>query len=78
MSATVNPIDNLVEALAEVEHEQWRHWSQAVVDHVTPVTRVKWQRSWTDYSELTEELKEADRVWARKVVTLLRRRNLIQ
>ena len=30
------------------------------------------------YNELTDELKEADRVWARKVVALLRQRKLIQ
>ena len=45
--------------------------------HVPLMTREKWQRSWVDYGELTEELKEADRVWARKVVTLLRQRQLI-
>ena len=53
------------------------HWSQAVAVDVTTATRDKWQRSWVDYAELTEELKEADRVWARKVVTLLRQRQLI-
>jgi hypothetical protein len=37
----------------------------------------KWQRSWVDYAELTDELKELDRVWARKVVTLLHQRKLI-
>ena len=73
----VHPPDNLVEALAELEHAQWMHWSQTVATDVTPATRAKWQRSWVEYAQLTEELKEADRVWARKVVTLLRQRNLI-
>ena len=77
MNATANTVDKLIEALAEIEHEQWSHWSRAVADHVTPATRTKWQRAWKNYSDLTEELKEADRVWARKVVTLLRHRNLI-
>jgi len=75
-----NPIpnpDDLVEALAKLEHTQWMHWSQAVAAEVNTATRDKWQRSWVDYAELTEELKEADRVWARKVVTLLRQRKLI-
>ena len=61
----------LVEELARLEHEQWRHWSQAAA------VRDKWRGSWVDYAELTEDLKEADRVWARKVAALLRRRNLI-
>jgi len=71
-----NP-DDLVEALAKIEHEQWIHWSQAVAADVTAATREKWQRSWVDYDILTNDLKEADRVWARKVLTLLRQRRLI-
>jgi hypothetical protein len=69
--------DDLVEALAEIEHTQWMHWSQAVAAEVNTTTRDKWQRSWVAYAELTEELKEADRVWARRVVTLLRQHQLI-
>ena len=72
------PSAGLVEALAEIEHEQWMHWSQAVAKEVPATTREKWQASWVAYDELTNELKEADRVWARKVVTLLRQRKLIQ
>jgi len=67
----------LTEALAKIEHEQWQHWSQAVSAHVPETVRAKWQNSWVDYNKLTEEVKEADRVWARKVVTLLRERKLI-
>jgi len=73
-----NPTEDLIEALAGIEHEQWTHWSQSVAADVPAATRAKWQRSWTDYGELTDELKEADRVWARKVVGLLRQRKLIQ
>lgn len=74
----LNPTNDLVEALAEIEHEQWSHWSHAVAAEVAAGTRAKWQRSWVDYAELTNDMKEADRVWARKVVTLLRQRKLIQ
>ncbi len=73
----INPTNELVEALAEIEHAQWLYWSQAVAVDVTAATRDNWQRSWVDYAELTDELKEADRVWARKVMTLLRQRQLI-
>ncbi len=74
----LNPTDNLVEALAEIEHEQWMHWSKSVAGDVAEVIRSKWQRSWVDYAELADNMKEADRVWARKVVALLRQRKLIQ
>ena len=73
----VSPADDLTEALAEIEHQQWMHWSQAVAADVPQTLRDKWQSSWVDYAALTDEVKEADRVWARKVVALLRQRNLI-
>jgi hypothetical protein len=72
---TNQPTDDLVEALAKIEHDQWMHWSQAVSAHVPETIRAKWQGSWVDYNQLTDEVKEADRVWARKVVTLLREFN---
>lgn len=77
MNASINP-DDLVEALAEIEHQQWMHWSKAVAPEVADATRQKWQRLWCDYSKLTDEAKEADRVWARKVVALFRERQRIQ
>jgi hypothetical protein len=74
----LNPTDDLVEALARIEHEQWLHWSKTVALDVADAIRSKWQRSWVDYAELEDDMKEADRVWARKVVILLRQRRLIQ
>jgi hypothetical protein len=78
ISVNLTPPSDVVEALAEIEHEQWQHWSQAVATEVCPLTREKWRASWVEYNQLTEEMKEADRLWARKVVTLLRRRRLIK
>jgi hypothetical protein len=72
-----SPINDLVEALAEIEHQQWMHWSQAVAAHVPPMTREKWKASWVDYNTLTDDVKEVDRVWARKVVALLQQRRLV-
>jgi len=72
-----NTTDDLVEALAKIEHDQWQHWSQAVSPHVPEIVRTKWQSSWIAYDKLTDEVKEADRVWARKVITLLHERKLI-
>ena len=63
-----------LEALAQLEHEQWMHWSKAVAHEVSASTREQWQRFWVPYAALSEDVKEADRIWARKVVELLRRR----
>ena len=71
-------IDELVEELATLEHEQWMHWSQAVAAKVPAVTRERWRQCWVNYAELPDEMKEFDRTWARKVAALLRERNWIQ
>ena len=72
-----NETADLIEALARLEHDQWTYWSQAVAEVVPDSTRVRWQASWVDYASLPDEAKDADRVWARQVVALLRQRNLI-
>jgi hypothetical protein len=73
-----SPNRELIEALAAIEHEQWLHWSRATASDVSAATRAKWQTSWVKYDEMPDNLKEVDRVWARKVVGLLRERKLIQ
>lgn len=69
---------DLIEALASLEHEQWLHWSRAVAVAVPARTRQKWEASWVNYGELNETMKEDDRIWARKVVALLRQHGIIQ
>lgn len=61
----------LIERLAELEHEQWMEWSQAVADEVSPERRVRWEKYWVPYDHLSEEVKERDREWARKVVRIV-------
>jgi hypothetical protein len=74
---TDNKLNDLIEALAEIEHEQWIHWSRAVAGKVPEATRAGWQRSWVDYHELTDDVKEADRLWARRVIAVLRQHGLV-
>ena len=64
--------NDLLEKLAELEHKQWETWTQYMLDHDTIVNRMRWQRqSLTDYRELSEEDKEKDRIWARKILQVL-------
>ncbi len=77
MSPATSNMDGLLEALAEIEHQQWLHWSQAVAREVPASTRQKWQESWGPYASLSEESKESDRKWAFKVLALLREKKLI-
>ena len=63
---------NLLEKLAELEHEQWMEWSKAIAPEINTAYYLphleRWKKCWVPYSKLTEEQKEYDRVWARKIV----------
>ncbi len=61
----------MLERLAELEHEQWMKWSQAVADEVSPERRARWEKYWGPYEQLSEEVKEQDRIWARAVVAAI-------
>jgi hypothetical protein len=74
-------INDLVEKLAELEHDQWIHYSKDVADRIKNAcsleqllkeTIQKWQDKWIDYCLLSEEDKNKDKVWAIKVLELLK------
>ncbi|MFH0868994.1 MAG: NUDIX hydrolase [archaeon] len=54
----------LRENLASLEHEQWMHWSKEKGE-------IELQHLYVPYTQLPEEKKEQDRVWADKVLKLL-------
>jgi hypothetical protein len=68
---------DLLESLAELEHDQWLHWSQSIASQVEPALCEKWELLWGPYSDLPNDIKELDRVFARKVIALLRAKNLL-
>ena len=65
-----------IEELAALEHDQWVQWSMSIQDEVSPVRRNMWEKLWIPYKYLSETEKEKDRVWARKVLTILKKQRL--
>ena len=61
----------LLEKLSEVEHDQWMEWSKAVSKEVGKERQDRWAKLWVPYEDLSEEMKEADRKYARKVLQAL-------
>ena len=60
----------IIEKLSALEHEQWMTWTQNLVrfERLISDDRMKrWKADWIPYSQLSEDVKEEDRVWARKV-----------
>lgn len=62
----------IIEALAELEHDQWAHWTRYMLDNMSPDNVRRWRTQIkTLYSELSDQEKEHDRVWARKALTIM-------
>jgi hypothetical protein len=77
-----NALDELVEALAAIEHERWCHWQRYLHSRcfrrddgvlLIPADLVKhWEKQIeTPYSELANEEKESDREQVRKYLPLI-------
>jgi hypothetical protein len=70
--------ENLVETLAALEHEQWAEgFSKPIAKEelLSPERMCRWRRFWnTPYEQLPEDVKEMDRVWARRVIGKLAER----
>jgi sarcosine oxidase delta subunit len=66
----------LIEKLATLEHEQWKHWTKMLYKfhrkEVSYDLMSKWVQNWAPYEMLSEDEKDKDRIWARKVIEILK------
>ncbi len=63
---------SLLERLAELEHQQWAHWTRYLMNNFDNDHIELWDRLCdTPYINLTEQEKNSDREWARKVIGLM-------
>lgn len=63
---------NLIERLAALEHDQWMTWAKVVLKEVKPERQARWNDFFVPYEFLSEKDKEMDRVWARKVIMVIK------
>lgn len=63
----------LLETLAKLEHDQWMEWAQTLMakEKLSPDRVQRWQKFMLPYEDLPEDVKEFDRVWARKAMVEL-------
>lgn len=60
----------MIERLAAIEHEQWMAWAMSLMVSergLSPERVDRWHSLMVPYEQLSEEMKEHDRKWARKV-----------
>jgi hypothetical protein len=68
-------LDELLEKLAALEHEQWIAWAATLMEKEPTISedrKWRWRGLMISYGLLTEEVKEHDRKWARKVMEIIR------
>lgn len=65
----------LLEALSALEHEQWMYWAKKMLaeETISPERRARWEASFVPYDQLPDDVKNQDRLYARKVLNLLKK-----
>ena len=64
----ISDVTELIERLARLEHEQWMDWATTAIGKVSIEQALKWDKNMIPYDDLPEDMKEKDRIWARKVI----------
>ena len=64
---------SILEKLAALEHEQWMVWSKSVAatETISGDRLERWEKLWIPYEELSEEMKERDRRWAKMAMKII-------
>ena len=67
--------EEIIESLAELEHEQWMTWADTIMqtEKISDNRFARWASCMIPYADLSEEMKEFDKEWARKALAILRK-----
>lgn len=75
----------MIDLLARIEHEQWAQWARYLLwsengePNISAERRKRWEKLInTDYSDLSEEWKLYDRIYANKVLRACEEAGVIQ
>lgn len=61
--------NKLIEWLADMEHRQWIHWTTYFLTNYNKENVIRWNKqALKTYSQLSNDDKEKDRVWAEKII----------
>ena len=63
----------ILEMLAELEHEQWIFWAKSIIksEKISDKRKNRWEKLFIPYCDLNKNQKEQDRIWARKIMRML-------
>ena len=68
-----NDEEDIFEELASLEHDQWMLWAKDIIksEDISPERAARWKKLFVPYDELSEEDKDKDREWAKKVMSII-------
>lgn len=65
---------DVIEKLADLEHQQWMLWAKDILksEKINEERAKRWKDLFIDYKDLSEEMKDKDREWARKAYKIIK------
>lgn len=65
----------LLEEIAKLEHEQWMYWASTIMEleSISTEKKIRWGKLFFPYNKLTEKQKRLDRIWANKVIEIVKK-----
>lgn len=71
-----NKDKDIIEKLASLEHDQWMEWAKNILkeEKISKKRKDRWEKEcFKPYEDLSEEMKEFDRKWARKALKIVKK-----
>lgn len=68
----------LLEKISELIHEEWVEWAKQIEHEVSDERRERWNTVYCKYDELSEEMKDKDRNYGKKVLAMLKQFDIIE
>lgn len=62
----------LLEEISKLIHEEWVEWAKQIEHEISDERKARWQTVYCDYDELSEEMKDKDRDYGKKVLAMLK------
>lgn len=67
---------NKLDKISNIIHEAWMEWTKSISDiesfeHLI-LEVIRWEELWIPYNELSEDIKEKDRKWAKEIIKIVK------
>jgi len=68
---------DLLEEISKLIHDEWIEWARNVEHEISDERKARWETVYCEYEDLSEEMKDKDRVYAKKVLAMLKEKDII-